>query len=235
VINPGHTVTAILAAVRHVRRTGHGQMVELPQLESVVATLGTAVAEYLVNGDIPSRTGNRDPAMAPHGAFRCADDPESVGSPDRWVVIACRSDDEWVAARDALGIADGGRFDTFAARKAAEEDLEALVGGAVRERRAEEVMALLQSCGVPSGVVQNAQDLLDRDPHMKARGYYRYVQHPETGTSAYDGPAARLSETPGDVAGPAPLLGEHTMDVCERIIGLSGDEVADLLAEGVLL
>jgi benzylsuccinate CoA-transferase BbsF subunit len=235
VINPGHTVTGILAALRHVRRTGQGQMVELPQVESVVATLGTAVAEYLVNGANPTRTGNRDLAAAPHGAFRCADDPDSVGSPDRWVAIACRSDGEWAALRDALNLGDGGRFTTLAARKADEDALEALVGVAVRERRAEDVMELLQAHGVPCGVVQNAQDLLDRDEHMRARGYYRYVDHIETGRSAYDGPAMHLSETPGDILAPAPLLGEHTMDVCERIIGLSMDEIADLLAEGVLV
>jgi benzylsuccinate CoA-transferase BbsF subunit len=235
VINPGHTVTAILAALRHARRTGQGQLVELPQVESVVATLGTAVAEYLVNGTNPSRTGNRDSAMAPHGAFRCADDPESVESPDRWVAIACRNDGEWAAICQALGVGDGGRFATLAARKADEDALEALVSERTRGRTAEDVMAILQARSVPCGVVQNAQDLLDRDPHMRARGYYRYVQHPETGRSAYDGPAMHLSETPGDVLAPAPLLGEHTMDVCQRIIGLSMDEIADLLAEGVLL
>ena len=87
VINPGHTVTAMLAALRYRNRTGKGQCIELPQLESVVSVLGTAVAEQLVNGTTPSRTGNRHRAYAPHGAFRCADDPESIGSVDRWVVL----------------------------------------------------------------------------------------------------------------------------------------------------
>ena len=70
---------------------------------------------------------------------------------------------------------------------------------------------------------------------MRARGYYQYLDHPETGRAAYDGPGARLSATPGYLAAPAPLLGEHTMDVCQRIIGLEMDEIADLLAEGVLV
>ena len=96
-------------------------------------------------------------------------------------------------------------------------------------------MEALQARGVPAGVVQNAQDMLDRDRHLKARGYYRYLDHPETGPAAYDGPSMVLSETPGELRAPAPLLGEHTMDVCERILGLSMDEIADLLAEGVLL
>lgn len=238
VINPGHTTTAILAALRYRNRTGKGQCVELPQLESVVNGLGTAVPDYLANGTIQMRSGNRNPIAAPHGAFRCADDEQSIGSTDRWVAMACFDDAQWAAVCDALGHGEGAadpRFATFGARKANEDDLEAVLNGWTASWKAEDLMEGLQSRGVPAGVVQNAQDLLDRDPHMRARGYYRYLDHPETGRAAYDGPPMVLSETPGELLAPAPLLGEHTMDVCERIIGLSMDEIADLLAEGVLL
>ena len=237
VVNPGHTVVGILAALRHRNRTGKGQMVELPQIESVVNVLGTSLLHFLSDGVNERRVGNRHPGAAPHGAFRCADDAQSVGAPDRWVVIACRTEDQWQALCDALGSAGTARdpkFATLEARKGNEDALETLIGGWVRERRAEDVADLLQSRGVPAGVVENAQDLLDRDEHMKARGYYQYIDHPETGRSAYDGPAARLSLTPGFHAASAPLLGEHTFEVCERILGLSGDEIADLAAEGIL-
>jgi benzylsuccinate CoA-transferase BbsF subunit len=126
------------------------------------------------------------------------------------------------------------RFETFAARKANEDALEAMIGEWVKDRRAEDVMGLLQGARIPCGVVQTAQDLLDRDDHMQARGYYVYLDHSETGRAAYDGPAWKMSETPGQLRAPAPLLGEHTMEVCERIIGLSIDEIGDLMAEGVL-
>lgn len=238
VINPGHTVTAMIAALRYRNRTGKGQCIELPQLESVVNTLGTAVVEQLANGTNPSRTGNRNPNAAPHGAFRCADDPSSVASLDRWIVIACRDDAEWQRAATALGhpeAASDTKFATFAARKQNEDDLEALISSWTRNLKAEEACAVLQAAAVPAGVVQNAQDLLDKDEHIRGRNYYQYVEHPEAGREAHDGPAFHLSETPGYIAGPAPLMGEHTMDVCERIIGLNMDEVADLLAEGVLL
>ena len=237
VVNPGHTVTAILAALRYRNRTGKGQMVELPQVESVVNVLGTAVVDYLANRTSQARGGNRSPVAAPHGAFRCADDPESVNSPDRWVVIACRDDREWMELCQILGHAEAAgdaRFETFTARKANEDALEAMVGEWTATRTAEDVMALVQGAMIPCGVVQTSQDLLDRDPHMKARGYYVYLDHPETGRAAYDGPGWKMSATPGALTAPAPLLGEHTMDVCERIIGLTPDEIADLLAEGVL-
>ncbi|MGH2607944.1 MAG: CaiB/BaiF CoA transferase family protein [Tepidiformaceae bacterium] len=237
VVNPGHTVTAILAALRYRNKTGKGQLVELPQIESVVNVLGTAVADYLANGNVQNRGGNRSPVASPHGAFRCADDPESVNSPDRWVAIACRDDREWMELCQILGHAEPGaapHFETLADRKANEDELEALVGEWVKDRRAEDVMALLQGAGIPCGVVQTAQDLLDRDPHVKARGYYVYLDHAETGRAAYDGPGWKMSATPGALRAPAPLLGEHTMEVCERIVGLSMDEIGDLMAEGVL-
>lgn len=238
VINPGHTVTALMAALRYRNRTGKGQCIELPQLESVVNTLGTAVVEHLANGTNPSRTGNRNPNAAPHGAFRCADDPSSVASLDRWVVLACRDDAEWQRAAAALGhpeAASDPRFAAFAARKHNEDELEALISSWTRDLKAEDACAMLQAAGVPAGVVQTSQDLLEKDEHIRSRNYYQYVEHPEAGREAHDGPAFHLSETPGYIAGPAPLMGQHTMDVCERIIGLTMDEIADLLAEGVLL
>ena len=238
VINPGHTITAILAALRYRNRTGKGQMVELPQLESVVNGLGTAVADYLANGTAETRSGNVSPVASPHGAFRCADDATSVGSPDRWVAIACRDDAEFRALCDALGapqLAREARFVSFDQRKANEGELETAIGALTRERRAEDVMQLLQSRGIPCGVVQNAQDLLDKDEHMKARGYYWYMDHPETGRAAYDGPPMHLGATPGVLHHGAPLFGEHTLDVCQRILGLDMDEIANLLADGVLV
>jgi crotonobetainyl-CoA:carnitine CoA-transferase CaiB-like acyl-CoA transferase len=238
VINPTHTVVAILAALRHRNRTGKGQCIELAQVESVVNVLGTAVADYLATGNVQTRGGNRNPIASPHGAFRCADDETSVGSPDRWVAIACRTDDQWRAAATVLGhanAADDLRFASFEARKANEDALEAAINEWTRSWRAEDLAEALQAAGVPAGVVQNAQDVLDKDPHVQQRGYYQYLDHPETGRAAYDGPGARLSRTPGYFTGPAPLLGEHTFDVCERIVGLTPDEIADLMAEEVLM
>ncbi|MYD28040.1 MAG: CoA transferase, partial [Dehalococcoidia bacterium] len=237
VVNPGHLAFALLAALRHRDIIGEGQLVEMPQIESVVNALAPAILDYTANGVVQTRAGNRSPVAAPHGAFRCTDDPTSEGSEDRWIAIACRSDEQWAAVCDAfgqVGSASDPRFATHEARKANEDALETLVSLWTADRRAEDVMADLQARGVPAGVVQNAQDILDKDPHVRDRAYYQYLDHPETGRSAYDGPCARLSETPGFHAAPAPLFGQHTDEVCRRILELSDDEVATLLVEGVL-
>jgi benzylsuccinate CoA-transferase BbsF subunit len=126
------------------------------------------------------------------------------------------------------------KFATLDARKANEDELEAKVTEWTRERTAEELMDLLQSKGVPAGVVQNSRDMLENDEHMKAREYYQYLDHPETGRSAYDGAPFRMSKTPGTLRSPAPLLGEHNEYVCKELLGMTDEEIADALVAQAL-
>jgi benzylsuccinate CoA-transferase BbsF subunit len=76
--------------------------------------------------------------------------------------------------------------------------------------------------------------VLDHDEHLKARGYYVYLEHPQAGRNAYDGPQFRLSETPARLHSPGPLLGEHNEYVLRDLIGYDDEQIADLLASQVV-
>jgi crotonobetainyl-CoA:carnitine CoA-transferase CaiB-like acyl-CoA transferase len=241
VINPNHTLVAILAALRHRRRTGQGQRVELSQLESTVAALAPALMDCTVNGRVQERSGNRQPHAAPHGAFRCqsikVDTPFGERDEERWCVIACFSDEQWRALRAVIGDSDWARDDRFAThagRKQHEDDLERGIEEWTSQRAPEEVMETLQAAAVPAAVVQNARDCLESDVHLRERGYYVQLDHPEAGVTTYDGPGFRLSKTPAQFRTAAPCLGEHTHQVCKEILGLSDDEIAELMVEEVL-
>jgi len=249
VVNPGHTLIAILAALRHRRKTGRGQRIELAQIESSVSVLGAALLDYTVNGRVQERQGNRLPHAAPHGAFPCLPverpawpgeerlSDETVPGDDRWCAIAVFSDEEWQALCRAMGNPDwcrDERFSTLLGRKQHEDELEERIAGWTRDKAAHEVMELLQAAGVPAGAVQTAQDVLENDPHLKERQYYVYLDHPEAGRTAYDGPAFRLTKTPGHLRSPAPCLGEHTHYVCKEILGMDDAEIAGLVAAQVL-
>ena len=236
VINPGHTLIGILAALRHRKKTGEGQLVELAQIESSVSPLAPAIMDYAANGRVQNRAGNRLPHAAPHGAFRCRDNTWNNQPEDRWIALGVFNDAQWDALVEAMGSpawTHDAKFATLAARKHHEDDLEAALTEWTREQTAEDVMALLQSKGVPAGVVQNARDMLE-DEHLKARGYYVYLDHPEAGVTAYDGPPFRLSKTPGVLRTPAPLLGQHNEQVCKEILGMTDDEIAEALIEQAL-
>jgi len=252
VINPGHLTVAVLAALRHRRRTGRGQYVEVAQIESTIPVVGPAIVDYTANGRVQTRQGNRQENAAPHGVFPCkprvatpplpgalapVGAPASPGEEDRWVAISVFSDAQWESLKPVMGMpawAEEARFATLAARKANEDDLERLVGDWTKDQEAEDLAGRLQAAGVPAGVVQTSEDVLDHDAHLRERGYYVYLDHPETGRSAYDGSPFRMSKTPGGPTRPAPLLGEHTQYVASEVLGLSDEEIADLVANQVL-
>ena len=170
VINPGHTLVGILAALRYRKRTGKGQRVELAQLESSVAPLAPAVMDYLANGRIETRGGNRLANASPHGAFRCKDGTWEDKPEDRWIAFGIFDDAQWRGLVDSMGSpvwANDAKFATLDARKQHEDELDAHVTAWTLEHTTEELMVLLQSKGVPAGVVQNARDVLDADEHLR--------------------------------------------------------------------
>ncbi len=243
-INPGHAVIAIMAALRHRDRTGEGQEIELSQFESVAATIGPALMDYSVNNHIQQRTGNRLPAMAPHGAFRCMDEERRheplSGQPtkrERWIVIAIDSNEQWRSlCQLAAGMpfTEDKRFQTLLGRKRYEDDLERLISNWTLGCNADFIVEQMQTLGIPSGVVQDAEDVLTRDEHLAAREYYVRLDHSEAGNIAHDGVPARLHQTPGEVRGPAPLLGQHTYEIMTDVLGYSSDEVSDFVARSIL-
>jgi crotonobetainyl-CoA:carnitine CoA-transferase CaiB-like acyl-CoA transferase len=163
--------------------------------------------------------------------------PPTGDEEDRWIAIAVFNEAQWQALKKTMGApawANDARFGSLAARKANEDELERRLGDWTKEQVAEDLMSRLQAVGVPAGVVHTSEDVLDHDVHLKARGYYAYLEHPETGRSAYDSTPFRLSKTPGGAERPAPLLGEHTLYVAKDVIGLTDDEIADLVANQVL-
>jgi benzylsuccinate CoA-transferase BbsF subunit len=117
-------------------------------------------------------------------------------------------------------------------RKENEDELDRLIEAWTINHSAEEVMVKMQAAGVAAGVVQTNKDIHE-DPQLKHRHHLWMLEHPEIGTHAYEGPSFRLSRTPAELRMPAPCLGEHTAYVCTEILGMSGEEVAQLLAEEV--
>ena len=94
-------------------------------------------------------------------------------------------------------------------------------------------MAALQAKGVSAGVVQNAEDVITRDPQLAHRGHWIKLSHAEMGETIYNGPPFRFSRTVAGLRSAAPLLGEHTREICAEL-GLSDAEIDELIAQEVL-
>jgi len=228
-VAPSFSIIALVGALIYRRRTGKGVYIDQSQVEAGAYFLGPAAMDYLANGTIVKRQGNRDPDMAPHGVFPC----QGV---ERWVAIAVTDQGGWerfcgvLDKREWLG---DERYATLAARKANEEELEKLISQWTGRRTPEEVMDLLQSAGVPSGVVANGRDLLN-DPQLKHRKHFGKVDHEEIGTYTYERPAVHFSRVPFPEQRPSPMMGEHTEYVLSDVLGYTDDEIADFLINGVI-
>jgi len=228
-VAPFYLATQVAAAIAYRHRTGKGMYLDQSQVEVGVSLIAPALMDYLVNGCVANRMGNRDPSMAPHSVYPCRGD-------DRWVAIAVADDKQWRGFCRATGhpewITDP-RFATLLCRKKHEETLDRLIAAWTMECTGEEIMERLQDNGVPAGVVKTAEDLFE-DPQLLHREHFRWLEHPEIGVHAYNAPAYRLSKTPADIRRAGPTLGQDNEHVYKELIGMSSDEIADLLVEGTI-
>jgi benzylsuccinate CoA-transferase BbsF subunit len=233
-----HGAFAVLAALFHRKKTGEGQYIDMAQWECAMDLLAEGILEYTMNGREPERNGNRDPFMAPHGIFKCRDLAEKVMDMtiDRWVSIVCADDAEWGRLARAMGraeLADDPRFKTLAARKANEDELEALITGWTLPQRFDEVARKLQAAGVAAAPCADNKYLCDDDQHVAQRNYWVELNHPEVGVQRHAGIPWRMSGTSTAVRVPAPCLGQHTDETLARL-GYSKEEVESLRKIGAL-
>lgn len=226
---PRFGLLTLMSALDYRRRTGRGMYIDISQYESALHFQSPLVLDYVVNGRVAIRAGNRYDYAAPHGAYRCS-------GADRWCAIAVSTDDEWQNFCKVVGNpawTKDPRFSSLKARKKNEDELDKLVESWTINYPAEEVMTLMQTSGVGAGVVQNSQDVIDKDPQLKHRHLFWELDHSVIGKYHGAGPPFLLSKSPYEVRR-APLLGEHNEYVCKNIIGLSDNEIAELVIDGAI-
>ena len=228
--NPCHAAFAVLAALRHRRRTGRGQYIDVAQTEPTVALLGPTMMDCAANGNVPSRMGNRRTACAPHGVYPCR-------GVDRWIAISAWQEEAWKGLVAALPEADALRATKFSAlhdRLANRDDLDVALAHATSSYEAEDLMTKLQNHGVPAGVVWTAEDIVEHDLQLQHRSHWVRLQHPEMGEAIYNAPPFRISGHAETVRLPAPLLGQHTDEICRDVFDMDEAEIASLHQNGVL-
>ncbi|HXH13978.1 MAG TPA: CoA transferase [Alphaproteobacteria bacterium] len=221
------TAFAILAALHYRQRTGKGQFIDFAQAENLMQQIGEILMDYPMNGRSQRSLGNRHPVMAPHGCYPCR-------GHDRWVIIAVADDAEWERFCQAVGnppwVRDA-RFADSANRYRHQDALDAHIAAWTQQHHPWEIMERLQGAGIASGPVMRETDLFT-DPHLKARGFFQIVTHPEAGTHPYPGIMWQMSKTAATIRRPAVRLGEDNDYVYRELLKLSEAEIAALRAEG---
>ena len=220
--------TAVLAALRHRDQgDGEGQHIDLSLLDCGLASLSHFAMNYLVSGEVPVRRGNGGFGGVPSQAFQCADRP---------IFLVAGNDRQFRAFCAAAGRPDlpkDPRFADTPARIAHRESLLPVLAEIFHARPRDEWLALLAAHDVPAGPVNEMPEVF-ADPQIRHRGMLVRVEDPEAGTIPMPANPLRLSGTPIEGYAHPPWLGEHTGEVLNRVLGLTGAEVAGLREQGVV-
>jgi formyl-CoA transferase/CoA:oxalate CoA-transferase len=218
----------ILLALRVKERTGLGQFVDVSMLDSMISTMSSNYMSYLGSGVVPRPMGTAFPTVVPYRVFQTKDRAIAiaVGSEKLWSVF-CRAIErpELEAHPD---------YATNAARIRNRGALEPLLEVVFRQRPVAEWIERLQGAGIPASLVRNFQEVVEH-PQSEARGMFPTLDHPTAGPHRVTGTPVKLSETPGALGAPAPLLGQHTACALKELLGLDDSAINALAARGVVL
>jgi crotonobetainyl-CoA:carnitine CoA-transferase CaiB-like acyl-CoA transferase len=203
---PRFVATALAAALLHHRQTGDGVYVDLSQVECAAWSLSDWLLAYKREGVIGERLGNGHPTAKLHDVYPCAGD-------DRWVAIACWTDDE-VTRLEAIAGRDRGA-----------------IGAWTRERDALDIATQLQAAGIEAVPVQDFADV-DADPQVASRAHFIHLDHPEFGPGKYERNGFRIAGSPSGYDRSGPTLGQDNGWVLGELLGLDPGEQERLRADG---
>ncbi|MEE4574350.1 CaiB/BaiF CoA-transferase family protein [Pseudomonas alliivorans] len=222
-----YSTTAILAALAHRDQSGTGQHIDMALLDVQVACLANQAMNYLTTGVAPKRLGNAHPNIVPYQDFPTADGDFilTVGNDSQFRKFAeVAGQSQWAADP---------RFLTNKLRVANRGELIPLIRQATVFKTTAQWVDELEAAGVPCGPVNDLAQVF-ADPQVLARGLAIELPHTLGGRVAQVASPIRLSETPVEYRRAPPLLGEHTSEVLQALLGMSEGEVVALKGAGVL-
>jgi crotonobetainyl-CoA:carnitine CoA-transferase CaiB-like acyl-CoA transferase len=183
------------------------------------------IAAFAAGDPEPAPSGGTDSVLAVYQPFQTADSP---------IVLAVGNDRMWQRCCAALGLWDLARdsgLSTNAGRRNRRAEVIARIAGRLVERPAREWIERFAAAGVPCQRVQSLSEVL-ADPQIGAREVIGQFDHPAAGPYRTVRAPWRLASSGRGRALPAPMLGEHTVEVL-REAGVSDEEAKSLFARGV--
>jgi crotonobetainyl-CoA:carnitine CoA-transferase CaiB-like acyl-CoA transferase len=225
-----HAAFAVLAALNFAERTGEGQLVELPMIETVLNATAIQPMEAEVFGVTLSRRGNRGHGLAVQNLYRCAGD-------DDWIAVTVCTDEQWRALVDLMGCpswADDDRFGTVTGRHEGADDIDSRLRDWFVGQDLPSVVENLAGAGIPAAPVVSPS-LVTENPQLNDRGFLESLDHPRTGPGRYPRPPfAPLDGRRNWLMRPPPTLGEHNEEVLRERCGLTDQDLARLASAGVI-
>ncbi|MBD9413275.1 CoA transferase [Pseudomonas sp. PDM16] len=222
-----YATVAVLAALNAREQSGQGQYIDVALLDVQVACLANQAMNYLATGSAPKRLGNAHPNIVPYQDFPTADGD---------FILAVGNDGQFRKFCEVAGLPalpDDPRFSTNKARVANRAELIPLLRQATVFKSTAEWIALLEAAGVPCGPINDLAQVF-ADPQVLARGLRVDMANGMGSTTPQVASPLRLSATPVDYRLAPPLLGEHTEELLQSLLGLDAEQIANLRRTAVI-
>jgi crotonobetainyl-CoA:carnitine CoA-transferase CaiB-like acyl-CoA transferase len=218
---------AILAALHERNTTGRGRLIDISLLDGLIGLLSYLPQLAWFTGEDPKPQGSQHANIVPYGVFAA-----SNGS----IVIACLMNSFWANICRALGMedwADDPRFDSLEKRRDARAEVNARITENTRRRTVAELVTLFTQHQVPHAPILGIRDALAQ-PQAVAREMVVEVDHATLGAIPIVNRSIRFPGDPQSAPAAPPVLGQHSREILQSILGLSDDEIAALRASGAV-
>jgi CoA:oxalate CoA-transferase len=212
-LDPGLFATiAILGALRHRDKTGEGQLIDVSQLDVMIAQCGVSITSYSLSGDLPWVTRQKRKDIGAWGIFKTKD--------DKYIYVAADQNMEDRVKR------------TIGAEEI--EDISGIFKKWVESRTEADAIVTLATNAVPCAPIHHIPDMLE-DPQVKARNTIVALDHKLAGKYKVPQHPVKYSKTPASIKMPAPILGEHNDEVLKSLLGFKQKKLDELRAAGVIV
>lgn len=219
-------VMGILAALQARHSKGHGQHVDISMLDCQISMLNYMATMHLLSGVNPEPLGNSHFVHVPYNTYRTS---------DGFIIVAVIFDSFWDNLVGLLNIdvLKDPKYKTQPGRLADKKLIDSTLDELFATNSTKHWVEQLSSVRVPCAPVNRFSDALS-DPQVRHRKMVVDIPHPEGGTIEAPGNPIKLSADNGDTFSAPPLLGEHTEDVLDRVLGYSPERIAELLNQKIV-
>jgi crotonobetainyl-CoA:carnitine CoA-transferase CaiB-like acyl-CoA transferase len=224
-LTASHATSAICAALHGRQRHGRGDFIDLCLLDTAISALGNVGMQYLTDGRVPDRNGNRHVVGAPIDLFATATQP---------IYLAMATDRLFAEFSRVIGrpqLVDDERFSTPAGRSRNRDALKVEIEAALTTRPAEEW--LVQMRHLPAGGVRTIDQALQA-PEVLEREMVRRIPEGDQEIAVLGTPF-KFHDTDDAEFRPPPRLGQHTDDVLTSVLSMSPTEIEQLRRDGVVV
>ena len=222
-----HAAFAIMTALYYREKTGIGQYIDVSMLETMVGILEGGIVRWTIGKELLTPIGSMNPHEAPMAAFRCK---------DGYIIIATVGNEHWQRFCRAVHRPDWAEDPEYRTKRQRWEKkhiLQEEIEKITAQYTVKEVGEMMDQERVANSPIFNIKQVIE-DPHLKDRGYFVDIDHPVIGKAKIPGIPFKMSETPGSVERPSPLVGEHNELILGKYLGMNREEIEKLKGEGAI-